>query len=94
VERDLKEMQEALVTPGELQQARAMLLREIPLSESSVSGIAAGMIARTVAGLPLDEPTRAAQRYVKLSAGEVQAAYRKWIRPGDFVQVTEGPNPH
>ncbi len=94
VERDLKEMQEAPVTPGELQQARAMLLREIPLSESSVSGIAAGMIARTVAGLPLDEPTRAAQRYVKLSAGEVQAAYRKWIRPGDFVQVTEGPNPH
>ena len=93
VERDLKQMQGAPVTPEELQQARAMLLREIPLSESSVGSIAAGFISRTTLGLPLDEPTRAAQRYVKLSAEQVQAAYRKWLRPDDLVQVTEGPNP-
>jgi zinc protease len=94
VERDLKAMQQAPVSPGELQQARAMLLREIPLSESSVGGIAGGFISRTTLGLPLDEPTRAAQRYLTLSAEQVQAAYRKWLRPGDLIQVTEGPSPH
>ncbi len=93
VERDLKAIQQAPITPAELQQARAMLLREIPLSESSVDSIAAGFISRTTLGLPLDEPTRAAQRYVKLSAKQIQAAYRKWLRAGDLVQVTEGPNP-
>ena len=28
---------------------------------------------------------------LELSAGDIQAAFRKWIRPGDFVQVTVGP---
>jgi len=94
VVRDLTEMQRAPVRPEELQQARAMLLREIPLSESSVGSIAAGFISRTTLGLPLDEPTLAAQRYLKLTAAEVQAAYQKWVRPDDLVQVTEGPSPH
>jgi zinc protease len=32
-----------------------------------------------------------ATKYVGLTAHEVQAAFAKWIRPHDFVQVTEGP---
>ncbi len=36
---------------------------------------------------------RAAHRYVKLSAGEVRAAFAKWLRPDDLVQVSQGPVP-
>ncbi|MGH9325116.1 MAG: M16 family metallopeptidase [Terriglobia bacterium] len=91
--RDLRAMQTSPATPHELRQARALLLREIPLSESSVDSIAAGWLARSVMGLPLDEPTLAARKYVQITAAQVQAAFAKWVRPGDLVQVVEGPKP-
>ena len=91
--RDLKEMQNAPVSSAELRQAKIMLLREIPLSESSVGRIAGGLIYRSTMGLPMDDPTVAAQHYVRTTAPEVQKAYAKWIRPNDLVQVTEGPAP-
>ena len=93
IEHDLKKMQDSLVTPHELEQAKAMLLREIPLSESSLSSIAGGLLSRSVQDLPLDEPIIAAKKYLNLSAADVKAAYAKWLRPGDFVEVTQGPNP-
>jgi zinc protease len=94
IARDLKEMQTRPVSPDELRQAKTMLLREIPLSESSVGRIAHGFINRSSMGLPLDEPVQSARRYVKVTAPEVQKAFAKWIRPDDLVQVTEGPAPH
>jgi zinc protease len=93
VERDLKQMQTTLVTPHELEQAKAMLMREIPLSESSLSSIATGLLSRAINGLPLDEPAIAAKKYLQLSAEDIKNAFNKWVRPMDFVQVTEGPNP-
>jgi len=91
--RDLIAMQKTPVTDHELRQAQALLLREIPLSESSANSIAQGLLSRGAIGLPLDEPTRAAQRYVRLTAKDIQAAFGKWVRPGAFVQVTQGPTP-
>ncbi len=93
VERDLKAMQTTPVTADELRQAQAMLLREIPLAESSVDRITAGLISRTKLGLPLDEPVRAARRYLQLTPAEVKAAFARWLRVNDLVQVTEGPAP-
>ncbi len=91
--RDLKQMQDSEVTPKELTQAKALLLREIPLSESSESSIAHGLLGRAIADLPLNEPILAAQHYLDLKAPDVKAAFAKWIRPEDLVQVTEGPAP-
>ena len=93
IEQDLTAMQTAAPSPEEMAQARAMLIRQIPLGQSSESQIADGFLARATLGLPLDEPIRAAERYQKLSAEEVRAAFAKWIRPQDFVEVVEGPPP-
>ena len=93
VERDLKAMQTTLVGADDLRQAKAMLLRQIPLGEASVDSIAGGLMSRATIGLPLDEPSIAAHHYLALNAGQVQAAFAKWLRPKDLVQVTEGPNP-
>jgi zinc protease len=49
------------------------------------------LLSLSVQGLPLDEPTRAAERYLESTAGQVQAAFSKWIRPREFVQVRLGP---
>jgi zinc protease len=93
VVRDLRDMQNTPVSADDLQQAKAMLLRQVPLSEESENRIAEGWIARSIVGLPLDEPSIAAQHYLELTAPQVQAAFKKWSRPDDLVQVTEGPNP-
>jgi zinc protease len=93
VVRDLKTMQTAPVSADDLRQAKAMLLRQIPLGEESVQRIAGGLISRATIGLPLDEPSVAAHHYVELKAEQVQSAFAKWVRSDDLVQVTEGPNP-
>jgi zinc protease len=93
VERDLREIQTRPVTAAELTQAQTLLLRRIPLSTSSTDSIAGELLDLSVRGLPLDEPLRAARRYLEITPAEVQAAFARWIRPGDFVQVTLGPNP-
>ena len=93
VDRDLRDMQTAPPTPGELQQAKALILRQIPLSEASESSIAGGLLSRAVMGLPLDEPIVAAARYSALTGEQVRAAFAKWIKPQDFVEVVRGPKP-
>jgi zinc protease len=91
--RELKQMQDAPVTDDELVRVKALLLRQIPLGESSIGNIARGLAGRWELDLPLDEPTLAAQRYIALGPAEIQAAFKKWIRPDDFVRVTQGPTP-
>jgi zinc protease len=93
IQREVTEMQKDDVAPGELERAKAILLRQIPLAESSESQVAQRLLAYAMLGLPLDEPERAATRYATLSAGQVREAFAKWIRPGDFVEVVQGPPP-
>ncbi|HYB43889.1 MAG TPA: insulinase family protein, partial [Candidatus Methylomirabilis sp.] len=93
VVRELTAMQTTAVPDGELRLAKAILLRRIPLAESSMNRIARGLTGRAAIGLPLDEPTQAAARYLELTPEAVKAAFARWIRPQDFVQVTEGPAP-
>ena len=91
--REVKAMQKAPATADELLRIKAMLIRQIPLGESSVDDIAHGLVGRADLGLPLDEPTLAARRYVELGGNDVQAAFAKWMRPDDMVRVTQGPTP-
>ena len=93
VERDLRQMQTQPVSSAELTQAKTILVRRIPLTLSSTDRIAAQLLDLSLRDLPLDEPLRAAKRYLEITAAEVQAALAKWIRPDDFVQITLGPNP-
>lgn len=91
--RDLMSMQKENVTPAELQQAKALVLRQLPLAESSEDAVAGGLLARAQMDLPLDEDARAAKRYFSLTADDVRLAFAKWIRPDGFVEVVRGPAP-
>jgi zinc protease len=93
VARNLREMQTKPVSDRELLQAKTLLVRGIPLAESSTDGIAGGLLDRSLKDLPLDEPIRAAKRYKELTAGDVQAAFSKWLKVDDLAQVTFGPEP-
>jgi zinc protease len=59
-----------------------------------LGSIARGFIHRSVLDLPLDEPSRAAQRYMALTAKQVRSAFARHLRINGLVQVTEGPTPH
>ena len=91
IQRDLIDMQKENVTPAELQQAKALLLRQLPLGESSEDDVGRALLSRAQMNLPLDEASRAAKRYFSLTADDIRAAFAKWIRPDDFVQVVRGP---
>ena len=91
VEHDLREMQKDPLNTAELSQAKTLLLRQIPLSEASVDAIADGLLSRSINGLPLDEPVRAAERYLGMTAEDVRDAFARLIRPADFVEVIVAP---
>ncbi|HET7921559.1 MAG TPA: pitrilysin family protein, partial [Gammaproteobacteria bacterium] len=94
VVRNLKAMQSAPVTDTELERAKASLLRQIPLNESSIGRIGNSLLYYAMNGLPLDEPQVAGRHYLSLTAQDVQTAYRKWLRPADLVQIVQGPTPN
>jgi zinc protease len=91
--RDLGQMKKIRIPKDQLQQSKALILRKIPLSESSISQIAEGFLDRIVYDLPLDEPVRAAEKYKKLTEADIKQAFSKWIRPSDMVQIIRGPAP-
>ena len=93
VVQDIKTMQTTPVGDEELNRVKALLLRQIQLSEASIEQIAGGFLNRRELDLPLDEPTLAAKRYIDLKPAEIEAAFAKWMRPKDLVRVTQGPPP-
>jgi zinc protease len=93
IDQNIVAMRTTDVSPAELEQAKALLLRQITLGESSEDSVAGGYVSRALLGLPLDEPIRAAKRYYAITADQVRAAFEKWIRPDAFVQVVRGPAP-
>jgi zinc protease len=93
VTQALQQMQRSPVTEEELHRAQAELVRQVPLNEASEFDIGQILLALAQNDLPLDEPVGAARRYLELSAKDIQTAFKKWIRPGGLVQVSEGPAP-
>lgn len=91
--RELERMRTEDVTPDELHLAKALLLRQIPLSASTESTVAEGLLARASIDLPLDEPIIAAKKYMALTADDVKNAFARHVRTDDLVQVVRGPVP-
>src|SRR6201996_5853157 len=77
IQRDLDQMRTQDVSEEELHQAKALILRQIVLNESSEEGVAHGLLARAEIDLPLNEPLVAAKKDFELSADEVKAAFAR-----------------
>ena len=85
-------MQSSPPTADELLRAKALAIRELPLREASQAGIAAILLERAGSGMPLDDAS-AEKRYLRVTSSQIAAAFGKWIRPHDFVQIVQGPAP-
>lgn len=93
VVQDLKQMQQQPVTDTELKQAKGILLRRIPLGESSFGAIGNQLLNLSQQGKPLDAMTVSGQHYLELTAPEVQQAFAKYVRPDGMVIGVKGPVP-
>jgi zinc protease len=91
VERDLNQMGNQNVSAQELHRAKALLLRQILLRQSSVEAVASDILDLAQSGLPLNEPSEAGMKYVALTADDIRTAFAKEIRVKDLVQVVRGP---
>ena len=91
VVQDLKQMQQEPVSDEDLKRAKGILLRHIPLGESSYDQIGGQLLTLSIEDRPLDALTIAGEHYLQLSALEVQQAYASYIRPEGFVTAVKGP---
>lgn len=89
--RDLKQMQQQPVSAAELDRAKATLLRQLALSQSSTDAIAGELLYLAEHDLPLDQPLLTAQHYLALTPAQVQAAFREALRPEAMVEGIKGP---
>ncbi|HEX7341045.1 MAG TPA: pitrilysin family protein [Rhodanobacteraceae bacterium] len=93
VRKNLHAMLDTPVNPDELRNAKQAEIRSIPLRVSSVGSIASSLLGWSIDGLPLNEPMVAARHYLDMTAAQVQAAFRKYVKPAQLVQVVQGPVP-
>ncbi len=91
--RDLKQMQATPVSESDLKRAKGILLRQLPLRESSFGAIGHQLLTLSQQGKPLDAMTIAGEHYLQLTAKDVQQAYAKHIRTDAFVTAVKGPAP-
>ncbi len=91
--RDLKRIQTAPVSEGDLTWSKGVLLRQIPLAEASFNQIARELLTYAEEDKPLDENIIAGRHYLTLTASDIQQAFRAHVRPDGFVTTVKGPAP-
>ncbi len=93
IHQDVAAMQNTPVKPDELTNARQYEIRSIPVGVSSENAIAGSLLTWSYNDEPLNEPMVAAKHYLSLTAGQVAAAFKKYVKLDHMVQVVEGPAP-
>ena len=93
VVQDLERLQSTPVSADDLQRAKGLLLRTIPMSESSFDAIGGQLLQFSQQGRPLNAVHIAGEHYLNLTAGAIQDAFRQHVRPDDFVMAVKGPAP-
>jgi zinc protease len=93
VRQNLVDMQNTPVKEAELTNARQYEIRSIPVGVASITSIARSLLTWAWHGEPLDQPMVAAKHYMELTPEQVQAAFKKYLRPQNLTQAVQGPTP-
>jgi zinc protease len=93
VHQNLLDMQNTPVKEEELTNARQYEIRSIPVGVASISSIARSLLTWAWHDEPLDQPMVAAKHYLSMTPAQVQAAFKKYLKPQNLMQVVQGPPP-
>jgi zinc protease len=86
-------MQNTPIQDGELNNARQYEIRSIPVGVASIDSISRSLLAWAWHDEPLNQPMVAAKYYLQMTPAEVQAAFKKYLKPQNLTQVVQGPPP-
>jgi zinc protease len=93
IRKNLLDMQNTPVKDSELTNARQYEIRSIPVSVASIDSIGRSLLTWAWHDEPLDQPMVAAKYYLQLTPVQVQAAFKKYLKPQNLMQVVQGPPP-
>ncbi|HEU0012139.1 MAG TPA: insulinase family protein, partial [Longimicrobium sp.] len=88
--RQMREMQDDLVTPAELDDARNYLAGIFPLGLQTTDGLAGRLSTIAVYGFPLDYFDHYRDRLLAVTAADVREAARRRLMPGRAAVVVVG----
>lgn len=91
--RDIKQMQNTPVSADALHSAKGKILRQLQLSQSSFGAIAGSLLSLSEQGKPLDSGEITAHKYYDMTANQIQAVFKKYLRADGFVTAVKGPVP-
>jgi zinc protease len=89
----LTRLQQQPMEADRLLRAKALLMGDVPIRASSYDGVASLLLGYATRDLPLDQGTLDARAELAATAGTVQAALAKVVRPAGFVRIVTGPGP-
>jgi len=89
----LQRLQSSPIEPDRLLRAKALLMGEVPIRESSYHGVTEQLLDYASLDLPLNQNVIDAQAELAATAASVQAALAKYVRPDAFVRIVTGPAP-
>ena len=93
VRKNLSDMQNTPIQDAELNNARQYEIRSIPVGVASIDSISRSLLAWAWHDEPLNQPMVAAKYYLQMTPAEVQAAFKKYLKPQNLTQVVQGPPP-
>lgn len=91
IDNEIARMQTQPIGDFELALAKASIVRQSILGNSSVAGIGAALLDEATNGLPFDQPQIDARAFLATDASAIRQAFTRYIRPHDFVRIVQGP---
>jgi len=91
IDEEIERMKTEPVGDFELSLAKASIVRQAAIADSSVSDIGRELLGNAVAGLPANQSQIDAEKFLATDAHAIQEAFAANIKPQNFVRIIEGP---
>ncbi|MFN2460535.1 MAG: M16 family metallopeptidase [Candidatus Velthaea sp.] len=91
IDSEIERMKTEPVGGFELALAKASIVRQTTIEDSSVSAIGATLLDEAANGLPFNQGQIDAQHFLGTDARAIQESFAAYIQPQNFVRVIEGP---
>ena len=91
--KDITGMQQNPLPLNDIVFGKAMLVSIVPIQQQSYDGVTNALLRYASLDLPLNQDRIDAARTLRVTPAIVRDVMARWIRPGDFARVIEGPVP-
>lgn len=91
IDGEIERMRTEPVGDFELALMKASIVRRSVLAGASTSSIGSSLLANASGGYSLNQGTIDAQKFIATDAHAIQAAFKAYIHPQNFVRIIEGP---